>query len=153
MKRLLTIFALLVAVAVEVDAQSIRLGDRIPELQFDKDYGLESKEYVCLTFIHTESAPCLTAIEGLTNVVSSHTATIELVFINGIKDGTMEDISHLTAGVDHTLIYDIDSRIFKAFGIEYVPYTIVYSSKRKRIEWFGPACQLTAQTLERVINK
>lgn len=152
MKRLLLILALIVAIAVEADAQSIRLGDRIPDTQLSKEMEAP-REYACLAFINTDSAPCLTAIEGLCHTLATFSDSMALIFVCNQMSGCEEAIAHLVEEVPHTMVHDSDARIFKAFGIEYVPYTVIYSTKRNRVEWFGTVRQLTNDTIERIINK
>ena len=91
MKRILTILAIALAIAIEAEAQSIRLGDRIPDMQLDRELAITSKEYVCLSFVHTESAPCLLAIETLCRVVSDYTDHIEIVFVSNQEDEITEE--------------------------------------------------------------
>ena len=38
----------------------------------------------------------------------------------------------------YTIAYDIDGKTYRSFGINFVPFGIVYSTKRKRVESFGP---------------
>lgn len=153
MRRILTILAVIMALAIEVDAQSIRLGDRIPDIPLSKELDVAYKDYVCLTFINTESAPCLTAIESIVAIVKDHAPSMELVFVCNQAPGCEGDIAHLTEGIRHTMAYDSEARIFRAFGIEYVPYMVIYSTKRNRIEWFGSMRQLSANTIKQIINK
>lgn len=153
MRYILTILALVMAIAVDADAQSIRLGDRIPDTQFGKELDVAYKEHVCLAFINTESAPCLSAVESIVNIIGAHSRSIELVFVCNQAPGCEKDIAHITEGIKHTMAYDSEARIFKAYGIEYVPYMVIYSTKRSRIEWFGSMRQLSEKTIEQIINK
>lgn len=153
MKRILTILAIALAIAIEAEAQSVRLGDRIPDMQLDRELAITSKEYVCLSFVHTESAPCLLAIETLCRIVSDYTDHIEIVFVSNQEDEVTEDIVCLANDVDISIFNDKESHAFKAFGIKHVPYTVIYSTKRNRVEWFGSVQQLNEETIERIINK
>lgn len=153
MKRILTILALALTIAVEANAQSIRLGDRIPDLQVARELAITSKEYVCLSFVHTESTPCLYAIESLCQIVGNYTDLFEIVFVTNQNEDCAEDITCLANNVDITIFNDRESHTFKAFGIKYVPYSVIYSTKRNRVEWFGSVQQLNTETIERIINK
>ena len=153
MRHILTILALVWVVAVEADAQNIRLGDRLPDIPLSNELDVAYKDYVCLTFINTESTPCLTAIENIVGIVKEHTPNMELVFVCNQSPGCEQDIAHLTEDIKHTMAYDSEGRIFKALGIEYVPYMVIYSTKRNRVEWFGSMRQLSESTIKQIIKK
>lgn len=153
MRRILTILAIIMATAIEADAQSIRLGDRIPDIPLSQELDVAYRDYVCLMFINTASAPSLTAIENITTIVKEWAPNMELVFVCNQAPGCEKDIAHLTEGIKHTMAYDSEARIFKAFGIEYVPYMVIYSTRRNRIVWFGSTRQFNDNTIEQIISK
>lgn len=157
MKRLLLILALAVATVVNADAQSIRLGERIPKIDVDSPLGneleLSAKGYICLLFIHSESEPCHVAMRELANLSTNLAEEMEIVLITAEEQSCDDAIAALMGDVKYTLAYDLDHRTFKSFGINYVPFCVVYDTKHKRTEWFGAVQQLTASTLNRITDK
>lgn len=157
MKRLLAILALLVATAYEVDAQNIRLGERIPTIHVDSRFGRELeltyKDYVCLLFINTKSRPCIEVIESLEYISRDYSHEVELIFVTNEERGCEANIAHLARKINYTMAYDIELRTFKAFGVEYVPCAVIYSTRRNLAEWFGAARQLTTATLSNIIEQ
>ena len=157
MKRLLLIVVLVAATALKVDAQNIRLGDRIPTIHVDSELGkgleLAPKEHVCLIFIHTESHPCHEAIREIQEIGEEITSRANVVLITTEARGCEKNISHLIEGFECSLAYDVDRKTFKSFGIQYVPCGVIYSTKRNRAEWFGSLQQLNAETLKRITDK
>lgn len=157
MKRYLLILAIAIATVFEVNAQSMRFGERIPNIDVDSELGneleLAQKEHVCLVFIHSESRPCLEAFSNIQLLGDVLTSAMDLVIITAEERGCERNFAYLLEGLEHTVAYDVDHRTFKAFGIQYVPCCVIYETKRNRTVWFGGIQQLNKETIKRIINK
>lgn len=151
MRRILLILLLVLATAVGVDAQSIRIGEPIPSVSVSTDLNetldIYNRDYVCMIFAHSESKPCIDAMSNFRTTaldISDHCA---IVVITNENETDSAIIAERLSAEDHILAFDIDNRTFRAFGIHYVPFGVVYSSRNSHIVWFGPIHQLNSKVL------
>lgn len=152
MRRIILILALVLATAVGAYAQSIRLGEPIPAVSVSTDLGetldIYNRDYVCLVFAHSESKPCIEAMANFRTTaldISDHCA---IVVITNENEADRSIIAERLSAEDHIVAFDIDNRTFRAFGIHYVPFVVVYRSRNSHIEWFGPIHQLDSKLFD-----
>ena len=141
MKRLLAIVTLLIMSTSGVEAQSVSLGIKVPGIHLDSELGKElemvTKEYVYMIFVHSESSPSIALVERLTGVDQRLMHNLDVVLV------TAEDIADNATIVERfadgrfPIAYDLEHRTFRNFGISYVPFGVIYDTKRKRALWFG----------------
>ena len=141
MKRLFALLTLLLTTTLSVEAQSVRLGERIPDIHTDselgKEFELATKEYVYMVFVHSKSKPSLNLVDEINSVNPELLSNIDVVLV------TTEDIDDNAAIVKRfddnifPIAYDLERRTCRNFGINYVPFGVVYDTKRKRALWFG----------------
>ena len=70
--------------------------------------------------------------------------------ITGEDSADSKDIIQRLDIEDYILAFDVDNRTLNAFGIQYVPFAVVYRSKNSRIEWFGPMHHVDDYMLEKI---
>lgn len=151
MKRLLAIAMLLIMSSTVVLAQGVSLGIRVPDIHLDSELGRElemaTKEYVYMVFVHSESSPSITFVERLSSVDERLMHNLDVVLV------TPEDISDNATIVERfvngrfPIAYDLEHRTFRNFGISYVPFGVIYDTKRKRALWFGSTLPFDDSTL------
>lgn len=153
MKRIITILFIMCLCATYAEAQTIRLGERIPAINVDSELGRElelvTKQYVCLIFAHPESHPCIEALEQFDATMPDIDADMEVVVLLCEPRGSE---AMLPCSNNYTLAFDNNHRTFQAFNIDYVPFGVIYETHRSRTLWFGPIEQLNAQTLTRILQ-
>lgn len=156
MKRHLLILLMAFATAISAEAQSLRLGERIPSIDVDSELGKElelaTKEHVCMVFIHSESRPYLEAFNSIQLIGDMLSSKMDLVILTAEERGCESSFKYMLEGIDHSIAYDVEHRTFQAFGVKYVPCCVIYETKRRRAEWFGGIQQLTIETINRIIN-
>ena len=154
MRRLLATIAILLASALAAHAQSIRLEENIPtvgvEPSIDETLKLYNREYTCLIFVHSESEPCAEAMRNFRAVAEMIYRTCAIVVITGEDASESETIAKRLDIEDYILAFDVDNRTLNAFGIQYVPFAVVYRSKNSRIEWFCPMHHVDDYMLEKI---
>lgn len=151
MKRLFAIAMLLIMSSTIVLAQGVSLGMRVPDIHLDSEFGRElemaTKEYVYMVFVHSESSPSITFVERLSNVDERLMHNLDVVLV------TPEDIADNATIVERfadgrfPIAYDLEHRTFRNFGISYVPFGVIYDTKRKRALWFGSTLPFDDSTL------
>lgn len=151
---LLTLLSLVLFLTAS-QAQQIRLGHRIPDIKAVSGHGdnlkFNDKEYVCLVFAHSDSQPCIDALEHLHSISSylgERMATL-LISSEGIEE------RETWRGLINNNIYlafDNEFRTFRAFGVDFVPFAVVYETKRHRALWFGSLLQLQREVLDDIIK-
>lgn len=164
MKRLLisvivhiTALTALLGITTNAEAQTIRLGERIPDISVESEYGRSLEQiassYVCLIFIHSDSAPCINAVNAIESIEEIHNEAIHKVLVTyeGVEDE--HSIRNRITLRNYTLAFDNEQRTFDAFEVSYVPFGVIYDTRRNRIHWFGPLHQLNAQIITHIITQ
>ncbi|MBO5832320.1 MAG: redoxin domain-containing protein [Alistipes sp.] len=138
MRYTLIILSLLLSFATEVSAQRVRIGERIPDIEVQSEYGpkLEyiENDYTCLVFINSHSAPC---IEALKHINSDMLYDTDIVLVTKEKPENHSEIVKRLGTDQYTIAYDVEGKTYRSFGVNYVPFSVIYSTKRKRVESFG----------------
>lgn len=156
MKRLLLSIIILLCIHLNAEAQTIRLGERMPDINVESEYGRSLEQiasnYVCLVFIHSESTTCMGATERLDAIFNAHSETIHTVLVTYEEPNEENSIRSRITLRNYSLAFDINQRTFRAFDIHYVPFGVIYDTQRYRVQWFGPIQQLNAQTINQIIT-
>lgn len=139
MRLFIAILLGILCAAIDVSAQSIRLGERIPEISVTSEYGTKleyaEKELMTLIFIHSESEPCIEAVQLLDPYLHE---MMDIVLVTPESSEEHDAIVRRLGTSDFAIAFDNDGKTYRNFGINYVPFCVIYDTQRKRIEWFGP---------------
>lgn len=153
---LLTLLSLVLFLTAS-QAQSIRLGHRIPKIkvvsEFGDDLKLIKQPYVCLIFAHSGSWPCINAISQFKSISSNYDERLAIVIITTEKQEEGLEAWERFMDYNTSLAFDIDRRTYDAFGINFVPYCVIYSTKHRRAIWFNSLTQLQPELLERIVYR
>ena len=155
MKKLLLIFAMIAISNSTSSAQALRLGEPIPDIDVVSMMGPKLKriksDYVCLIFAHPDSKHCIDALNKFQEADNAMRGQVSVVIITYTK---RDYDNPLLAFVDRntTLAFDNRRHTFRNFGIDYVPFSVIYCHKHRETLWFGTLASLDKATLEQVIN-
>lgn len=156
MKRIAIIVAIMLAVATNVEAQNLRLGEKVPAISLDSELGKElnlgTKEYVCMIFIHSESTPCIDAFANMGDVRTTLLENLDIVLVTAEQRDIESDITQRIDTLGMTLAFDTERKTFKSFGINYVPYCVIFDKRRGKAQWFGPVKQLNRDIILEITN-
>lgn len=157
MRRFFAILLFMVATTVGTQAQSIRLGEPVPSLSLqssiDETLAIYNRDYVCLIFAHSESKPCVDALRNFAPTAEAISKQCAIVVITSESELDREVITERLGVEDYILAFDSQGRTFKAFGIHYVPFAVIYRTKNSHIEWFGPMHHIETSTFQRTSKR
>lgn len=157
MRRFFAILALMVATTVAAHAQSIRFGESIPSLNLqssiDETLAIYNRDYVCLIFAHSESKPCVDAMRNFAPTAQAISKQCAIVVITTESELNKASIVERLGIEDYILAFDSNGRTFKAFGINYVPFAVIYRTKNSHIEWFGPMHHIETSTFQKTSRR
>ena len=147
---------LFVASITSSEAQSLRLGEKIPAINVVSDIDVEQRaatsNYVCLMFVHSKSAPCIESIATFKGLSSLYPDDMLTVLITPESEGDATDML-LEFADDKTIVaYDNDYRTYEVFDIKYVPFGIIYRTSTRKILWFGTIGQLNDELLKTTLK-
>ena len=131
-------------------AQSPAVGERAPELRVKEWLGAPAKEGKTATLIEFFSATnpvCVSRLPLLDSMANEFSGKLHVVLV------TKEDISEI-ADVDkigYSVAVDSDMRIFKTFGIQFVPSGVIVDEKG-RVVWVGNTSSINRKTVKKWID-
>ena len=154
MRYILSIIAAMVVLCTSATAQNIRLGEKIPDVSVESTVGSDLKlveqEYTCLIFMHSKCEPCETAIPHLHNAAAPLGERLAIVLITHEDKEAEADITRKYGNYSSAIAFDRNRHTHKSFGINFVPFGVIYHTKSRRIEWFGSLQQLSTAELTKI---
>lgn len=157
MKRKLWLTTLSLVVSLAAAAQNICLGERIPDIQVASTLGKPveniSTDYVCLVFFHSESAPCIEAVNSLVGQAGKYANALSVVLLTRELREQKEAVLKGYAKGNVSVAFDRDGRTFENFGIRYVPFCVIYDGKRRKAQWIGSIQQLDPARLKSIVTQ
>jgi thiol-disulfide isomerase/thioredoxin len=154
MKRVFIILIAILGLCYTASAQNIRLGEKIPEINVESVLGSElrliDKDYTCLIFMHSQCEPCVTALPKLYQLTSQYDDKIALVLLTSeAKEREVELLAKFGSYVS-AIAFDNNRHTYRSFGINFVPFAVIYNTNSRRIEWFGSTQQIDATVVNDV---
>ncbi len=151
----LTIFAI-AAMIISSEAQPLRLGGRLPDIDVDSSAGSElkmiDKAYACIIFMHSESQPTLEAIKHFTQLSEPWREDLAVVLLTPEQDGFEQEVLSGFATNDTIMAFDNGFKTFESFNVQHIPFGVIYETRSRRVQWFGSLIQLDNSELKRVIK-
>lgn len=151
MKRVFIILIATLGLCLSASAQNIRLGEKIPEISVTSDYGddlqLIDKEYTCLIFMHSQCEPCINALPSLHSTTAPYSDALAVVLLTNESSDKRDELTTKFGSYVTTIAFDNSSHTYRAFGINFVPFAVIYNTKSHRIEWFGSIQQLDSKQI------
>ena len=156
MKKLLCITLSMMLCVCSLNAQTLRIGDRIPTIDADSSAGSELKlveaKYTCLIFMHSESEPSTQAIRYFSTNIHDEEMDLDVVLLTPEQDGFEEEMLRSITTNKTIVAFDNDGHTFANFNIEHVPFTVVYNTDSRKAVWFGPLARLTTEILVSILK-
>ena len=147
MRYFYAILLLVILTHLDVNAQRVRLGERLPDVKVESEFGTRlqdtNKDFVCLVFINSHSKPC---IDEVRKIDPNLLYDMELILVTQEQPNTKDEITSRLGTSQYSIAFDIEDKTFRSFGIRYVPFCVIYKQRNRRIEWFGPTDRLVSNT-------
>ena len=157
MKRLLLTILTVVAATFAVEAQPLRLGERLPSINVDSSVGSElkliDKAYACIIFMHSESQPTLEAIKAFSELATPWHKELAVVLITPEQDGFEQEMLSSFTTSDTIVAFDNNFSTFQSFKVQHIPFGVVYETRTRRVQWFGSLTQLGERELKTIIKQ
>lgn len=156
MKHLMSIIVAVLLFAGSAEAQRLRLGDRTPDIAASTTLGTSlddiAHDYVCLAFVHSDSTPCVDAIDRLRSEVIAKDDNIAIVLLTAEEPTTDNELLNAYVGHNSSVAFDHNNHTFNAFGVSYVPFGVIFDKKRHRIEWFGSLQHIDREVIQQILK-
>ncbi|MBQ1989830.1 MAG: TlpA family protein disulfide reductase [Rikenellaceae bacterium] len=151
MKR--TIFLTLVALvaSLAVRAQEIVIGERVPDFRPTEWLGAQPSEddrrATLLVFYHTESQPCVETLPHIDSLARAMKNERVIVVAMEPKERIAPSLARYMSERFYVAI-DLSERVFKSYGIRYVPFGVLVDPKG-RAQWIGNPKLATSESIKR----
>ena len=138
-------FAAAGATLHSAQAQNAALGERVPEIRSDVWLGnvrpVQAPATV-IAFFTASSPACLKSLEQLHRLVENADGRLRVILVT--RDEPTQAAATLTPYLSprFTAAFDTDGKLFKNFGVNYVPFSLL-TDARNRVIWQGNSLQLT----------
>ena len=151
MKR--TIFLTLVALvaSLAVRAQEIVIGERVPDFRPTEWLGAQpsddDRRATLLVFYHTESQPCVETLPHIDSLARAMKNERVIVVAMEPKERIAPSLARYMSERFYVAI-DLSERVFKSYGIRYVPFGVLVDPKG-RAQWIGNPKLATSESIKR----
>lgn len=156
MRNLITLALGLLLWMASAEAQILRIGERVPTINVDSSAGsdlkLVDKEYTCLIFMHSKSNPSIEAIRQFTAFTTPLRQRLGIVLLTPEQDGFEEEMLRNITTNDTIIAFDNEGQTFSNFRVSYVPFAVIYSTRTRRVAWFGSLSQLDESNIHTIIE-
>mgnify|MGYP001634736094 CR=1 FL=1 len=146
-------FILLVAaffILGHISAQSVAVGERAPELRVKQWLTAppqEGKKITLIEFFSPANPVCVARLEVLDSIAADNAERLRVIVV--VKENNIERTANL-AKVKYSVALDSEMKIFKAFGIRFVPSGVIIDAKGK-VLWMGNTSSINGRTIKQLI--
>ena len=112
----------------------------------------DSAPYTCIIFYHSESSLCNAALRGVKQLCREYKGQFNIVIITK-EDYSVAGVS-LTSALDNYsgVLFDNEGRIFRDFGVKFVPFCVIHNSHREAV-WCGNAATLNINIFRNIVTE
>ena len=100
--------------------------------------------------MHSQCQPCITALPELHKLTSQYDDKLALVLLTSESKDKEKEIVATFGSYVSAIAFDNNRHTYRSFGINFVPFTVIYNTNSRRIEWFGSMQQLDAKILNSI---
>lgn len=131
-------------------AQHAVLGERVPEIRSDKWLGnIEpaAAPRTVIAFFTTANPASLKALTHLGDLLSRQPERMRVILVTRDDEASVAEAVNPYLSSRMTVAFDADHKIFKNFGVQYVPFCLLVDTRSHRLLWQGNPQQLTETIL------
>lgn len=153
MKKTLILLTLAVCMAGQAFAQKLVIGSRIPDLKTVQWLTLAPKAEVpmLIEFYNPDNATSARFFPKLAYIKAKHgngDSGIQIVVLTQLKGAALDKLAK-DYGDAYYIGGDPDGKIYQAFNVQFLPYTILVSSKGE-LYWQGNLGNITEAVLQKI---
>lgn len=157
MRRIYIILVAIIALCSSVSAQNIRLGEKIPEISVESIHGEDLRniehEHTCIVFMHSQCQPCIAALPLFYQAAAPYGDRLAIVLLTNEPKEMEEVLAEKFGSFVTSIAFDKGAHTYRSFGINFVPFAVIYNTKSRRIEWFGSMQQLDDNVLNNICKQ
>ena len=149
MKRFLVLAVLVLAGITAASGQKLVIGEKAPDLSVSEwmpsQPDLAGKARL-IDFYHGLNKDCQAQLTKLNSLASQHSGSMVVMIVS--KDG--KNAANKPGGLDknYYTAYDSGGKTFNAYGIQYVPFSVLLDTRGK-VVWFGNISTLDNATIDK----
>ena len=151
MKRTIFLTLLALVASLAVRAQEIVIGERVPDFRPTEWLGAQPSEddrrATLLVFYHTESQPCVETLPHIDSLACAMKNERVIVVAMEPKERIAPSLARYMSERFYVAI-DLSERVFKSYGIRYVPFGVLVDPKG-RAQWIGNPKLATSESIKR----
>lgn len=145
---------ILSALHFECRAQSVIVGDKLPELNLRRwlmDLQPDDAAYTCLMFHHSESELCREALDRAVALIGEYDSQFNIIILT--KEYYDKAGVALTEYLDDHVgvVFDQGARAHRTLKVNFVPFCVI-CDKRRRVLWSGNSAMLTQEIMDKIIT-
>lgn len=153
MKRLVIIFTLAVLCAGPTAAQKLVIGSRVAAFKPDRELTwltppAPDKKGWLIDFYSSKNPSCVKFYENLPAIAKSLNGKVPIVIISRTGDDQFKELAERD-GSKYYFAVDADGKSHAAFGIQYVPYSVLLNDDNE-ILWQGNLSKFTEQASTKI---
>ena len=131
----------LILSAADVAAQRIAYDERVPKINLKKcnwldDIVPEESDFVYIGFVYSRSETCLDFCYAMRQQIERMEHPMTLILVTREPSEMIESHIREFLGAHVGMIIDDSGRIFREFGVRYVPFGVLVDYKWRAL-WFG----------------
>lgn len=139
----------LMTVLYSAKAQNAALGERVPEIRSEVwlgDVRPAAAQSTVIAFFTASSPACIKSLEQLYELSEKSGDRLRVIVITRDDEAKAASVTTQYLSPRFTVAFDTDGKLFKNFGVNYVPFGVLTDS-RNRVVWQGNSLQLTEKII------
>ena len=131
----------LCAVCEQAFAQRIAYGERTPKIDRKHSRWFDGRmpvpdQPLLIAFVYSHSNTCLEFCYGLKRRMQNAERPLQVILVTREPASMIDMRMKQCLDGNITVVSDVSGRIFRDFGVNYVPFAVVVDERRKAV-WFG----------------
>lgn len=140
MKNVVILLTLILSTTI-AEAQKLVIGSKMPDLTGVQwlTKAPKSTKSIFLDFYQSTNSTCVANIDKIEKVISKQ-PKLSVVIITRENNAAIKSLVN-KYGADYAIGYDPDGKIYSAFGVKFVPFSMIFDAKGE-MAWQGNLNQL-----------
>lgn len=140
MKNVVILLTLILSTTI-AEAQKLVIGSKMPDLTGVQwlTKAPKSTKSIFLDFYQSTNSTCVANIDKIEKVISKQ-PKLSVVIITRENNAAIKSLVN-KYGSDYAIGYDPDGKIYSAFGVKFVPFSMIFDAKGE-MAWQGNLNQL-----------